>query len=522
MPGIIANGGNGLISGKDDAGNIKPFGATPEGHLEVAIHGPRNPFGSIHTESLAPTFQLDAVYGINDGGHGQANTITSGTGTITSVESTYTAQTGTTIYSQAILQSRKRLRYRPGQGSVCRFTAAFTTGVANSYQVAGLGHAEDGFFFGYKDTSFGILYSHHGVREVQTLTVSTASTTDESITVTLGGVANSVTVTNSNNVNRTAYEISVGTYIGWKAEVIGSTVIFIADSVGDKTGTFSITASTAAGTFAETKAGVAATESFTASSSWNVDSLDGTGPTGFTIDPTKLNVYQIKLQYLGAGSIEFQVEVPFANSNNPEFVTVHRINPQNSLTRTTISNPGLPFTLAAYSAGSTTNLTVRSGSFAGFIEGEKRLQGNRFSYINSKATVDAAAYYNLFSVRNTRYFGGKSNQSVVNLLSITAALKHNNPCTVYVIRNATLVGNPVFSQYSNSSCTYYSTAATSCTFSDNAQLIWTGTLGDTGNFIHDFEDDVTLQPGEMVTVAAKTVFGSASYVVVGMNTREDQ
>ena len=38
---------------------------TREGHAEVEIHGPLNPFGSIHTESLTPIFQTDAVYGLN-------------------------------------------------------------------------------------------------------------------------------------------------------------------------------------------------------------------------------------------------------------------------------------------------------------------------------------------------------------------------------------------------------------------------------------------------------------------------
>lgn len=47
---------NGLEA-KDDTGALTSLAATPEGHLEVAIHAPRLPFGSIHAESLNPVFQ---------------------------------------------------------------------------------------------------------------------------------------------------------------------------------------------------------------------------------------------------------------------------------------------------------------------------------------------------------------------------------------------------------------------------------------------------------------------------------
>lgn len=48
-----------------DNGQRRKLRATEEGHLEIAIHDPRLPFGSIHTERLTPVFQSDAVYGIN-------------------------------------------------------------------------------------------------------------------------------------------------------------------------------------------------------------------------------------------------------------------------------------------------------------------------------------------------------------------------------------------------------------------------------------------------------------------------
>lgn len=517
------------IQGVDDAGNVKNIPTTQEGHLEVALHAPRLPFGSIHTENLRPEFQCDGVYGINSN---QVLSGTSGSGTATTVSSAFTVSTGTTIYSQGYIQSRKRLRYRPGQGLVGRFAGLFSTPAASSYQVIGFGHDEDGVYFGYKDTTFGIIYNNRGVREVQTLTVTSAATSGGNVTVTLNGTAFTVPVTYvaspTTNTNRTAYEIASYTYTGWKAEARSNTVVFVADSSGNKTGSFTFSAGTtgSAASFATTVDGVAATETFIAQSSWNGDKLNGTGSSGVTADWTKGNVFQIGIQYLGFGAIVFQVEVAGTGQNNAEFVTVHTIKNPNTLTATTFGNPAFPFTMAAYSAGSTTNLTVTVGSFAGFIEGQKALHGNRFTYVNSLTTVGSTNLQALFTVFNTRYHKGRTNQSVINLRSITGALKHTSPCIFYLIKNGTLAGNPNFTSWDTDSCSYFDNTATTVTYTTNSQLLWTGHLGDTGEIDHHVTngniEDLTLQPGEWWTLAAKATTGTPSYVTGSINTREDQ
>lgn len=519
-----------ILQSTNDSGTPVNIPGDSYGHMEVAIHSPKLPFDSIHTEKLLPVFQTDAVYGINSG---LVNTTSSGTGSATTDDSSFSVSTGTTSLSFATIQSRKRLRYRAGQGVIRRFAGFFTTPVANSYQLIGFGHADDGVYFGYGDTNnlsnteFGILYVNRGVREVRTLTITTASTTAQNITITLNGTANTIAVTNSNNIQRTVYEIATGSYTGWTAYPSGATIVFVRNTAGTASGTYSITATTAAGSFAQTKAGAASTDLFIPQSSWNGDKLDGTGPSGVTIDPTKGNVFEIGIQYLGYGDIEFKVEVVSSSGdNNATFVTVHTLTFPNTRTKTTFSNPSFPFTMATYSAGSTTNLTVKVGSFAGFIEGEKVLHGNRFSYFNSSTSVSSSAYLPLFTVLNSLYYGGRANQAVVNLLSIAAALKHTNPCVIYVIKNGTLSGNPNFASFASNSCTLIDTAATAVTFSTNDQLLWSGHMGDTGQILFEFSQgvqEITLQPGEYLTIAAKSLgAGSPNFVTASLNTREDQ
>lgn len=154
------------VYGLTDRGVPTQFNATAEGHLEVAIHGPRLPFGSVHVESLKPVFQVDGVYGLNTflnrTSTGLAVGSGSGSGSVTGSGNKIVAATGTTQYSFATVQSRRRLRYRPGQGVVGRFAGYFSSPVASSIVVAGWGSAEAGIYFGYNGTTFGILHSTGG------------------------------------------------------------------------------------------------------------------------------------------------------------------------------------------------------------------------------------------------------------------------------------------------------------------------------------------------------------------------
>jgi len=523
------------LSGVTDSGESVLVPVTAEGHLEVAIHGPTLPFGSVHAEKLTPVFQSDGVYGINTG---QVLVTSSLSGAVTTEQSAFKISTGTTIYSQGIIQGRKRLRYRAGQGIVGRFAGLFTAPVPYSYQLIGFGHAEDGVYFGYADTAgttpppFGILYVNRGVRETQTLTVTTGATSSGNVTITLNSIPYTIAVTNASNIQRTVWEISQGTYAGWDAYPSGATVVFVRASSSVMYGTFSFGAGTtgAAATIARTKAGAASTDLFIPQSQWNGDKLDGTGASGVTLDPTKGNVFQIGIQYLGFGSITFKIEATPADGNNADFVTVHNLRLPNSLTNTSFGNPSFPFTMAVYSAGSTTNLTVKVGSFAGFIEGDKVLHGNRFTYFNSlNNTVGANNLQALFTIQNTRYYAGRSNQAVINILSVAGALKHTSPCIFYLIKNGALAGNPNFQSVSANSCSLQDTAATTVTYTTGDQLLWTGHLGDTGEIDHHFGgnndlnmDELTLQPGEWITLAAKAVTGNPQYVTGTINTREDQ
>ncbi len=514
------------LSGVDDLGNTVAVPVTPEGHLEVAIHGPLNPFGSVHTEHLTPIFQTDPVYGLNAQevtattglGYDPGPTPGSNTGSVSAANNLFTCSTGTTAYSFGSMQSRKRLRYRAGQGVVGRFTALWGTPAASSVVVAGFGTSESGYYFGYNGTSFGVLQSTGGVRAILTLTITAAATGGTS-TFRLNGLDYTVTLpSGAASISRTCYDISKQEFPGYSVVARGNTVIFLANSVGPKAGTFTLTRGTEAaivGTFATTLTGVAGTDTWIAQADWN--------GCPCAIDTTKGNVFQIGVAYLGFGPVVFSVMTPSTDGNNSSWVVVHTINNPNARTTPHNNQPSYPFTMAAYSAGSTSNVSVSVGSFAGFIEGQRKFTGPRMSYFNTTGVSSStSAYTPIFTVRNDTTYSTRANQSVSYLLSVGGAAVSNTGITsFYVIRDATLTGPVNFQAYAATSNSYVDTAATGCSFASQSQVVWTGTVAKDGNFVFSFTDDTTLQPGESLTVAVRSV--TATAVCVGqINTREDQ
>ena len=106
-----------------------------------------------------------------------------------------------------------------------------------------------------------------------------------------------VDVVGGDDTTQTAYQLATfGDYsqagdCGFIADAIGSTVIFRANKPNTtSTGTYSVAGTDIVGSFAQTIAGTNPTQTFIPQSSFNADRLDGSGPSGMTLDPTKGNV----------------------------------------------------------------------------------------------------------------------------------------------------------------------------------------------------------------------------------------
>ena len=92
--------------------------------------------------------------------------------------------------------------------------------------------------------------------------------------------------------------------------------------------------------------------------SWNVDPLDGTGPSGATLSLSKGNIFQIVFTWYGYGVIEFRVVIPDPTTLAQEVITVHRFSPTGE---TSLADPNLPVRAEISNGGTATALNLFVG-----------------------------------------------------------------------------------------------------------------------------------------------------------------
>ena len=288
------------------------------GNVTVASFNPAylTAFEEIMATPFFPEIQIDAVYGLPDSMEArQVGNATAGANVTTSL---FYANSSTTSGSASFVASHNFMRYRPGQGAMSRFTAAYTmgnatAGIAGVAQRAGIFHIGEGYFFGFSgdtgagNTGVGINHVYGGGPEVRTLTITTAPGGAQTATITLNSVPYTVSI-NTGTAANTAAQIAVGNAYGnvWQTQSVGNTVVFMSTSAGAKNGTYSFassgTGTIAAGTVVQTTAGTTPTVDWVYQSAWNGASV--------SFDPSNLNVYAIDFRWLGAGIVRFFMEDP--------------------------------------------------------------------------------------------------------------------------------------------------------------------------------------------------------------------
>ncbi len=144
---------------------------------------------------------------------------------------------------------------------------------------------------------------------------------------------------------------------------------------------------------------------------WNTDKLDGTGPSGITIDFSQGfgNVFEIKYQYLGFGGIMYGVENPFTAI----FVPVHIIQYANTATVPSFNNSSFPICIESANTTNTTDIIVKTASMMAGVEGQVVFNGPHFTDTWTDITVpkDAETFLNAYSDKTT--FVGKTNKTII-------------------------------------------------------------------------------------------------------------
>lgn len=493
--------------------------------LEIDVCEPLSSFGELLTVNTIPQVQISGLYGLLGS---DVETFTGTNGSVSATSGLMQCMTGTSIGGYGVIRSKRFVQYRPGQGIKYRFSSMYTTGVANSMQMSGAFSAIDGLWFGYYGTSFGIMRRVPGACTIQRLTVSAGTGgSPETVTINLNSVAFTVSVIANQSTTTTAELLSerVGGYTGWTSTVSptanGATVTFIQATPGAANGTYTMSSTgSAAGTFALIQQGVANDDvtGFVAKTSWNYDTMDGsllsTNPSGITLDPTKLNVYQISFAYLGAASITFSVM-----DDTGHFIVVHRIRYPNSYTTPNARNPTMRVGWFAYSLGSTTNLTVSGASASGFTEGQTMTMRDPFS-VTSEVTSTTTEYAALL-IRSRGEFANTNNQRLVLPISLSIALETSNRVVrVKCYLNPTVSGTTNYTYIDQTlSGVEYCAAPTTTTVSGGRQVSAGVVASGSALNLRIGELDLRMEAGDLLVITVQAA-SSTSLTNLALNWQE--
>ena len=131
---------------------------------------------------------------------------------------------------------------------------------------------------------------------------------------------------------------------------------------------------------------------------WNIDKLDGTGPSGYTLDITKAQVLWMDIEWLGLGTVRLGFVI------DGKFIHCHSFNHANLITSTYITTASLPLRYEIENTATTaSSSTLKQICSTVISEGGYELRGAQLAVsvpVTSPVTLaTAGTYYPILSIR---------------------------------------------------------------------------------------------------------------------------
>lgn len=233
---------------------------------------------------------------------------------------------------------------------------------------------------------------------------------------------------------------------------------------------------------------------------WNIDKLDGTGPSGYTVDWSKVQIFGSSMEWLGVGSVWFFVVI------NGDITLVHRFDHANVITTAYMSTPNLPLRYEISNSGTGGAASLLQICNTVVVEGGRETTGlvRGISRGNTPlVTLNSAALFPLMAFRlRTGYLGAD-----IKLLGLSIACSSTATYNWYIILNPTVVGT-AFSWTAISGSSIEADVATT-----NATTVTGGTILAAGTRINDNEASEIAIPATDYRIGSN-IAGTSDVVVV--------
>lgn len=145
-------------------------------------------------------------------------------------------------------------------------------------------------------------------------------------------------------------------------------------------------------------------------SQFNVDTLDGTGPSGYVIDPAKMQMIMIQYTWYGAGFIEYGLRGP-----NGKMVLAHRIRNNNVNDEAFMRSGNLPCRYEASATGALTKL------FGNITATQQFFQVADGTFLPANVSVEYPVYLSIENeiIKYTGITKGNVSNTVANITGVT-------------------------------------------------------------------------------------------------------
>ena len=247
---------------------------------------------------------------------------------------------------------------------------------------------------------------------------------------------------------------------------------------------------------------------------WNGDKLDGTGDSGYTLDPSKAQILWMDFEWLGVGSVRCGFII------NGQYIVCHTFNNANEITNVYMTTAILP---VRYEIVTTTAAVAASmKAICCSVISEGGFEQTSIDHVARRTTVLGTIGTTFLPVVSIRLASGRTGAVVLpNRVQVLPTTSQNYE--VALIKNPTLTGASWTAVPSDSNVEYdvSATATTGGTIVQTDYVTSSGSGGTQGlsaatGYNFDLQLGATISgTSDIYTVAVRTVSGATTGDVVG-------
>lgn len=249
-------------------------------------------------------------------------------------------------------------------------------------------------------------------------------------------------------------------------------------------------------------------------SSWNGDKLDGTGESGYTLDPSKAQILWMDFEWLGVGSVRCGFII------NGEYIVCHTFTNANEITNVYMTTAILP---VRYEIVTASALAASMKAICCSVVSEGGFEQTSIDHVARRTTVLGTIGTTFLPLVSIRLASGRTGAVVIpNRVQVLPTTSQNYE--VALIKNPTLTGATWASTVPSDSNVEFDVAATATTGGTIVQTDYvtsTGSGGTSGtSFAAAYNFDLQLGTSiagvsDIYTVAIRTVSGATTGDAVG-------